>query len=454
MEETDGEPPQAEARFGLSNVKYSENRATGKAPMNAVGDQELAPQPRGDEERPVAPSVALVGTSFRTSNLGSRERIAQRYASSLLNLQSRDGRTIENSVLQTCNRLELYFACKDPGEVASAAVSQLAGAEIPPSCFYVMTGFDAIKHLFRVASGLDSVVTGEEQILQQVREAGKTARASGRARSILSPLFDAAYSSGKRVRESYRVSEANRSVSAFALRRALRELGRAPSRVLLMGSGETAKLAALRLKGSTVYLLSSRRDVRDRFPTAVRIPRRRLKEVASKCDLIIAATKTSKGFVLSRRDVPDKRRTVILDLGFPRNVDPSLKGSKFVHLYDLDDIAAWALSSKRDGFSLAERAAEEEARRFDAWLTASRLTPTLANIFRWAEKIRDEETAAAIRKLPDLTPHERMVVEALSKRLTGKLLSPHTSFVKEVGSSADQRERLLLLKSIFRDGNH
>ncbi|MDV3277866.1 MAG: glutamyl-tRNA reductase [Nitrososphaerales archaeon] len=402
--------------------------------------------------RPAAPSVVLVGTSFRTAEIGTRERIARRLSEvPEPGLQVGRGKIFECSILETCNRLEVYLACSSPNEVAKSVMTRLDGDGTSSESFYVKTGADAIRHIFRVASGLDSPVLGEEQILQQVREAGKTARTSGQAKSILSSLFDAAYSSGKRIRESYKVSPANRSVSAFALRRALKELGRRPAKVLLIGSGETAKLAALRLKGSAVYLLSGRRDVEARFPNAERISRRRLREVSEKCDLIIAATR-HHGYVLTKRDLPEKRRMVVLDLGFPRNVDPSLRDSKFIRLYDLDAVAAWALSLGRRENASAERLVEEETRRFDVWLTASRLTPTLGNIYKWAERIREEETLAALRRLPGLSSHDKTIIEAMSKRLTGKLLSPHATFVKEVGNGEDQSERLLLLESIFRDG--
>ena len=393
-----------------------------------------------------------MGMSFRTAGIGTRERIARRLSKiPEPGLRVGRGRIFESSVLETCNRLEVYLACSGPNEVAKSVMTRLDGDGTSSESFYVKTGADAIRHIFRVASGLDSPVLGEEQILQQVREAGKTARTSGQAKSVLSSLFDAAYSSGKRIRESYKVSPANRSVSAFALRRALKELGRRPAKVLLIGSGETAKLAALRLKGSAVYLLSGRRDIEARFPNAKRISRRRLREVSEKCDLVIAATK-HHSYVLTRRDLPEKRRMVVLDLGFPRNVDPSLRDSKFIRLYDLDAVASWALSLRHRENISAERLVEEETRRFDAWLTASRLTPTLGNIYKWAERIREEETLAALRRLPGLSSHDKTIIEAMSKRLTGKLLSPHATFVKEVGSGEDQSERLLLLESIFRDG--
>jgi glutamyl-tRNA reductase len=420
--------------------------------MGAQTGEVVHPGAVGANGRPVASSVVLVGTSFRTAGIDSRERIGRRL-SQVPEPGHRVGRgkIFESSVLETCNRVEVYLACSSPNEVAKSVMARLGEDGSSSESFYVKTGADAIRHIFRVASGLDSPVLGEEQILQQVRDAGRTARAAGQAKSILASLFDAAYSSGKRIRESYKVSPANRSVSAFALKRALEELGRRPARVLLIGSGETAKLAALRLKGSAVYLLSGRRGVEARFPNAERIPRKRLREVSAKCDLIIAATRRH-GYVLTKRDLPEKRRMVVLDLGFPRNVDPSIGDSRFVRLYDLDAVAAWALSLGRHENAMAERLVEEETRRFDAWLTASRLTPTLANIYKWAERVREEETLAALRRLPNLSLHDKTVIEAMSKRLAGKLLSPHSTFVKEVGSREDQSERLLILESIFRDG--
>ena len=406
----------------------------------------------GRGERTPALSVVLVGTSFRTARIGVRELVAGRLAGiPEPGDQVGGGQVFESAVLETCNRLEVYLACSSPNDVAKLVVARLGGGYAPFGSFYVKTGTGALEHIFRVASGLDSPVLGEEQILEQVRDAGKTARVKGRAKSILSSLFDAAYSSGKRIRKSYHVSPANRSVSAFALKHALDALGRWPSKVLLIGSGETAKLAALKLKGSAVYLLSSRRRVETRFPDAVRISRKRLRETAGECDLIIAATRR-RGYVLTKNDLSRAKKTVILDLGFPRNVDPRIKSSENAELFDLDNVAEWALSKGLQKNEAAERLVQAEAQRFDSWLMASRLTPTLANIYKWAERIREEETLIALRKLSGLSEHDKTVVESLSRRLTGKLLSPHTSFIKHVGSEEDQGQRLLLLDSIFKGG--
>jgi glutamyl-tRNA reductase len=419
--------------------------------MNASSGRALDLAPSASNRPQSAQSVLLVGTSLRTAGVATRDRIAKRLDGiSGLGFQVAGGKIFENSVFLTCNRIEVYFACRWPDEVARSVMAELDGDGTSSQNFYVKTGFDAIRHIFRVASGLDSPVLGEEQILQQVKKAGRTARMSGQAKSILSSLFEAAYNSGKRIRGSYAVIPSNRSVSAFALRHAIWKLGHQPTKVLLIGSGEIARIATLALEKSHVYILSSRPDIRTRFPNAVRISRRSLRKVSKKCELIIAATKHD-GYVLSKGDLPEKRKTVVLDLGFPRNVDPSLQDTKFIQLYDLDAVAAWALSLRHHRKALAERLLKKETRSFEAWLIASRLTPTLANIYKWAEMIREEETVAALRKLSSISSHDRTIIQAMSRRLTGKLLSPHATFVKEIGNRKDQKERLLLLESIFRN---
>ena len=131
---------------------------------------------------PPVSAVALVGASFRTAGVGEREGIARRLHQGVLEEMTRQGSgACELATVETCNRLELYFAADSPGRLIREAVTRLGG-EGPEGRFYVKQGTEAILHLFRVAAGLDSPVLGEEQILDQVRDAGRTARTSGTAK--------------------------------------------------------------------------------------------------------------------------------------------------------------------------------------------------------------------------------------------------------------------------------
>jgi glutamyl-tRNA reductase len=395
-----------------------------------------------------AGSIILLGTSFKTAPIGFRECFASHLLSNgVLRTPLANTVVTESSIIETCNRVELYLVATDP---KNAVESVLAGFDDGSADnLYQKTGLEAVNHIFRVSSGLDSLVVGEEQILRQVRAAGRRARVAGDAKSILSSLFDAAYNAGERARGLYGISSPGESVSSFALRFGLERLGRRPKKVLLMGTGETAKLAMMELSGAKIYLFSRRLDAGARFSTTERVPHDRLKEVAAECDLIIAATRHT-GYLLKKGDLPDDRKRVLLDLSFPRNIDPSMRSSDLIRLYDLDDLAAQARSlPKSEELAAGEKLLAAEAEQFNRWLMASRLTPTLPGIYRWAEAIREEEAQLALRRLSRLSERDRRVVEAMSRRLVSKLLAPHAAFAKQQGGGLSQADRLRLLESVF-----
>jgi len=154
--------------------------------------------------------------------------------------------------------------------------------------------------------------------------------------------------------------------------------------------------------------------------------------------------------VLRRKDIIDDRKRIVLNLAFPRNVDPRLRSCREIRLYDLDDLAKSVGPTPLDQELIAsERLIEAEAERFNRWLVATRLTPTLAGIYRWAEEVREEEVDLALRRLSELSAKEKKVVEVMSRRLVSKLMAPHAAFAKQSGGELEQPERLKLLQSIF-----
>ncbi len=216
------------------------------------GTEGIVPRLRPHGVAPLT-SIVLIGTSFKTSSIGYRERTLSLFqARGRRAVRRARPHALESCLLVTCNRMELYVATDDPEWVAESVLSGLPSQGEGHDGFYVKTDLDAVSHIFEVAAGLDSLVIGEEQILQQIREAGAKARAVGSAGSILSALFVAAFNVGKRVRGSLDVAQQNSSVSAFALEFALKKLGRRPKKILLIGTGKTARLAATQLKGARI----------------------------------------------------------------------------------------------------------------------------------------------------------------------------------------------------------
>jgi len=397
-----------------------------------------------------ASSVILVGTSFKTSSLAFREALAERLARESPKLRRVSGAT-EFAQLITCNRIEMLMAAESTGPVERSFQEWLSKTPLmEPGSVYVYKDVDAIAHIFRVASGLDSMVLGEEQILTQVRDAGIAARSSRSSLGSLSSLFDASVNVGKRVRAALKASAkiADQSVSSMALSFALGRLPRPPRNVLLIGTGKTTRLAADQLKGAKLYVATRRASPRS-FSRATVVSHSDLKRVAARCDLIISATK-HQGYVLRKADLDEKRR-VILDLAFPRNIDPALNVGS-TEVYNLEDLARAFESRVSSSGPEARRAAElasREAERFSRWLLASRQSSAIPEVYRWAEVTRRGETEAALRRLPDLSARERKVVQVMSRRLVSKLLAPPTRFAKSSTPDFPQDQRLDIIRRVF-----
>ena len=391
-------------------------------------------------------SIVLIGTSYKTSPLELRERLAPILSGRPHGL--RLAHVGEHAEILTCNRMEILLVTDSPDQTLGSFFSRVADVA-DQTAFYVHKDVDAISHIFGVAAGLDSMVMGEEQILGQVKDAGIKARTSGASRGILAALFDASVNVGRRVRSGPAPDTPPRSVSAFALAFARRRLRRDPRNVLLIGSGKTIKLAATELKGARLFVATRRAELGP-FHRAKPIPYKDIVGVADRCDLIISATKHD-GYLLKAGDLKGRKRRVILDLAFPRNVDPRLSSASN-ELYDLDDLARAAPVPPALEMATAERLIAREADSFSRWLSATRLTPTLSSLYRWAENVRGEEADSALRRLPGLSEREKRVVQAMSKRLVSKLMAPPTRFAKASSPELPQSDRLELVQRVFEPG--
>jgi len=236
------------------SVSLPEKRDSERRDGDGVTPSKTRPSPPAK-----ASSIILVGTSFKTSSLTFREALARRISHDSERLSGLPG-VKEYAQLVTCNRIEILIA-SDSADMAERAlldwVSSTPG--MGQDSVYVRRDVDAIAHLFRVSSGLDSMVLGEEQILSQVKDAGVAARTTKSSRGTLSALFDASVNVGRRARSA--LKEADDSVSSIAIRFALERLPHAPRSVLLVGTGKTTRLAANQLDGAKLYVATRRASV-------------------------------------------------------------------------------------------------------------------------------------------------------------------------------------------------
>ncbi len=408
------------------------------------------------------PSILLVGTSYRHSPISFRETLVRALSGSegkalLRNLPGAE----ETALLSTCNRTELYAVSNDQEMTIRAfhsRIRQLLNG-LDESHFFALEGSSAIEHLFRVSSGLDSIVLGEPQILSQVRDAGVSARLEGSAKGVLSPLFDRAFRVGSRLRSSYRLGSGDASLSLLAIRVARERLKKTRPNVLLIGTGKMIQLAARELlkMNAQLYLASKREGVLARFGTANIVRYDQVPKVALRSDLVISAT-NSAGYLLTKDDLRGSRRTLIVDLAMPRNIDPAVRGMKNVELLDLDDLARNKPphTSRSQRLLKAELQISKEVDEFDKWLIETRFSDGLAKLYGWAHLMRDEEVRRAAKKLRLSTKRERKVIDSLGRRMVSKLLSKPTLFVRNRNSTIPEMERLRILQAVFdlgEDGN-
>ena len=385
--------------------------------------------------------LLILGMNHRSAPVAVRERFAimdpvPPYLEKARNQAELD----EVVLLSTCNRVEVVAACRYT-DVGRQSLERFflrelgGGAQLAPGELYDHEGRDAVRHLFRVASSLDSLVVGEPQILGQVKASYRTAMECGASGPLLDRLFSSAFAVAKRVRTETRIAERSVSVARVAvdLAQQIFEDLRG-KRALLLGAGKMITLALTALQGaglSAVQVANRSRaralELAQRFGASAH----RLDDISgllAEADILLSCLATSRPLLdrpLVERALRGRHHPLfVIDLGVPRNIDPEVSTLKPVYLYHIDDLVRAAESNtkqRRRETARAETLIEEAVERFGQRLTAQRAVPTIRLLRERAERMRAGEVEKALRKL-DLDGEGREVVEALSRSIVNKLL--------------------------------
>ena len=418
--------------------------------------------------------ILCVGLNHETASVAVRERLAfteESLASSLGWLKSFPG-IREALVLSTCNRVEFYLVAGEPSTGETAVHDFLwEKLSLQPadwqSYLYTYSQGEAVAHLFRVASGMDSMVIGEPQITGQVKEAYRHATQHKTVGNIFNRLLHKSFYVSKRVRTETELASRAVSVSYVAVELAKKifdDLGE--HAVMLLGAGEMAELAARHLVGqgiSQLFVASRTADHAERLAREFQgrpVPLESIDEYLPKVDILICST-AAPGYLLDLRRVREALRErkqkpiFLIDMAVPRNIDPRVNDLENVYLYDMDDlqnVLQANLEERKRELKRAEVIVQEEVRLFDLWLNTLDLVPTIVALRKRADEIRryELEEALSIVKSP-LTLEQRSVVEAMSQAIVNKLLHEPIVQLKdaekrgEAGELADALSRLFAL---------
>jgi len=396
-------------------------------------------------------AVIVAGVSHRTAALDVRDRLTFRTPEigPALEVITRGSGAQEAVMLSTCNRTEVYLV-EGAGDGAAAVWSLFSdrlGADASVHG-YLRRDREAVAHLFRVASGLDSMVLGEAQIHGQVRDAWETSR--GHSGVALNRLFQTALSASGRVREETAVSRGAASVSSAAVQLAKQIFGTLRGRrAMVLGAGEMAGLAleCLVSEGVNAAVVANRThehavELASRFAArALHFDDcwRELPDV----DLVLSSTASPRPVVTVdrvREAVAQRgdRPLCILDIAVPRDVEPEVGGLGNVFLYDLDrlqQVIQSNLDRRRGELPAAEAILSDEVQRYWQWLAGLEAVPVLTSFRERMDAVREAELAAALRRLHGLTPEQRSTVEYLAKSLMNKFMHEPSVRLRQAASN-------------------
>jgi len=414
--------------------------------------------------------VILLGVSHRTAPVELRERLdfSSRDLGAAIEALALRPSAAETVVLSTCNRSEIYVASGDPARAREEVTGFLSEYHRLPESVFTPHLFShdseaAVRHLFRVAAGLDSIVVGEPQILGQVKDAFQAAAEHHRAGPVLSKLFHWSFLVGKRVRTETGLGEGAVSVSFAAVALARKIFGQLNGRrVLVVGAGEISTLTAqhLRANGVGEILVTSRTQAHaEALAASVNgrsVPWDDLAQGVAASDIVVTATGSQRP-IITRAQVEASRHRrdplFIIDIAVPRDVEASVGDIEQVFLYNVDDLQTLVqenLSRRSSEVDRAEAIVAEEVAKFGAWQRSRGAVPTIVALRERFDRIRRSELNRLDGKLSGLTPEARTRVDEVTRLIVEKLLLEPTEQLKGLPDEETQVAYTEAINRLFR----
>jgi len=416
-------------------------------------------------------NLILVGVNHKTTPVEIREKLAftkgkiEESIDRLLNYPD----IIEHTILSTCNRVEIYARanCHDS---AIKSVKQficdfheLSPVELEDH-FYSYKNEEAVEHLFRVSSSLDSMILGEAQILGQVKDAYSLAKDLRSTGLVLNQLFEKAFNIAKKVREETGIAERSVSISSAAVELAQKIFDDLENHtVMLVGTGEMAELAAKHLISygvKTVYVTSrtyERAANLARTLNGSALDFEAFKNELHRADIVITSTSASS-FIIKKemveKAIQERKNKPIffIDIAVPRDIEPDVNDLENVYLYDIDDLHVVVSANMKEREKEAENAMNlisHEVTKFNNWIGSLDAVPTIIEIRKKAENIRKQEMERTLKKLPHVSEDDKQLLRQMSSSMINKILHKPTIKLKQKTQSEDGHVYLKAIRHLF-----
>lgn len=415
--------------------------------------------------------LLAVSVNFRTAPVEIREKLAfqEDQVHEAMTALNKEKSILENVIVSTCNRTELYVVADQAHTGRYYTKRFLANwfeVDLEEINRYVSIKEDdeAVRHLFRVTAGLDSMVLGETQILGQVRKSFEIAQQHDSSGLIFNQLFKMAITNAKRAHKETEIGEHAVSISYAAVELSKSIFDRLENKhVVILGAGKMGELAVKNLHGSGVKNITvANRTLKNAEELAAKFSGHAtsMDEIDSllvDADILIASTGASHYIVtkammekaISKRN---GKPIFLVDISVPRNIDPEINTLENVFLYDIDDlkdIVDQNLEERKKAAEQVEAFIDKEMKEFDEWLTTLGVVPILSALRKKALSIQAETMASIERKMPDLTERERKVLNKHTKSIINQLLKEPILQAKEMAGEKHSEDMLKLFIRIF-----
>ncbi|MDP8988526.1 MAG: glutamyl-tRNA reductase [Acidobacteriota bacterium] len=418
--------------------------------------------------------LLITGLSHHTAPVEVREKLAFEEKSlpeALDRLCQRPG-MVEGMILSTCNRVEVAVTAEeqcDPAESVDRFLAEARSVEpawVSPYLYHY-NGTDAIRHVFRVASSLDSMIVGEPQILGQLKNAYALAKERGSVNGYLDLVMTRAFNVAKRVRTETEIGSSAVSVSYAAVELARDIFGSLTGkRVLLVGAGKMAESAARHLRRAGVPDILITNRTRSRAEALAEefhgraINYEEMTHALPEVDIVIASS-NAPDFILTKdimRSVINRRRNrpmFLIDIAVPRNVEPTVNTLDGVFVYDIDDLERVVKTNLAERVNVAQEAEEiitEEVERMMLRLRTREVTPTIVSLQEQLEQVRMAEIERVRAKLGTLTPQQQEAIEAMTRGIINKIAHAPISEMRRKANDPEGIQLIHTIRKLFRLG--
>lgn len=406
---------------------------------------------------------AVVGVNHNNTPINIRETVSFTDTQKIEGINFLLDNGIEEAIiLSTCNRSEVYIYSNnisDKVEVVKNFYQDYFDVESIEEFLFNKTGEEAIKHVFNVSAGLDSLVLGEDQILGQVKDAHDFARQLGSSKKVFNKLFREAITVSKDIKTTTKISHQPLSISYIGIKCLKEKMGSLENKnALVIGLGKMSKLAMKHLEEeqlNNIYVTNRSyeklKSIQEEYKNLIPIKYEDRYEVMDKVDIVISAT-ASPHTVLKKAEMPKtSNKLIMMDIALPRDIDKNLNEFENIEVYDIDDLKKISEANdkkRRELACIGELIIDEKIEEFNEWLDTIKIDPTIQSLNDKCSDIREDTLDYIYRKL-DLNCREKKIIDKMLTSALKRLVREPIINLKQIKDSGKQEEYIKIVEELF-----